>query len=109
MQPIYKPGFSVENKSKILSESNVETVQDMYGAAKNIIVTAIFKSKKSNVMIRKIEKGSKPKKVKIIYTLKPKHFSEDSDISEQSFKNLFKKLADIKSCQICGWDIWGEW
>jgi len=26
--------------------------------------------------------------------LKPKHFSEDADISEESFKNLFKKLAD---------------
>jgi len=27
--------------------------------------------------------------------LKSKHFSEDSDISEESFKNLLKKLADI--------------
>ena len=27
MQPIYKPGFSVENKNKILSESDIKTVQ----------------------------------------------------------------------------------
>jgi len=33
--------------------------------------------------------------VKIIYTLKPKHFSEDSDISDESFKNLLKRLADL--------------
>jgi len=29
MQPIYKPGFSVENKNNILSESDIETVQEM--------------------------------------------------------------------------------
>jgi len=43
----------------------------MYGAAKNVIVTAIFNSNKSKVMIRKIEqidRGSKTKRVKIIYT-----------------------------------------
>ena len=85
MQPIYKSGFSVENKNKILSEFDIKTVQEMYGAAKYVIVMAIFNSKKSKVMIRKIEKDSKTQRVKIIYTLKPKHFSEDSDISEQSF------------------------
>jgi len=62
----------------------------MYGAANNVIVTAIFNSKKSKVMIRKIEQGSKTKKVKIIYTLKPKHLSKDLDISEESFKSLKK-------------------
>jgi len=35
MQPIYKPRFSVKNKNEILSESDVQTVQEMYGAAKN--------------------------------------------------------------------------
>ena len=44
MHPIYKPGFSVENKNKILSESDKQTVQEMYGAAKHVIVTAIFNS-----------------------------------------------------------------
>jgi len=29
MQPIYKPAFSVENKNKILSESDIKTVQEM--------------------------------------------------------------------------------
>jgi len=33
--------------------------------------------------------------VKIIYTLKPKHFSEDFDISDKSFKNLLKRLTDM--------------
>jgi len=77
MQPIYKPGFSVENNNKILSESDIKTVQEMYGAEKNVIVTAIFNAKKTKVVIRKIEKDLKTKRVKFIYTLKPKHFSED--------------------------------
>ena len=42
MQPIYKPGFSVENKNKTLSESDINTVQEIYGAAKNLIVMAIL-------------------------------------------------------------------
>jgi len=41
-------------------------VQEMYGAAKNVIVTAIFNSKQAKVIIKKIEKNSKPKTVKII-------------------------------------------
>ena len=60
---------------------------------------AIFNSKKSRVVIRKIEKDSKTKRVKIIYTLKPKHFSEESDISDESFKDLFEKLADINHAE----------
>jgi len=66
MHPIYKPGFSVENKNKILSESDIKTVQEMYGATKNVIVTAIFNSNKAKVMIGKIEKDTKAKRVKII-------------------------------------------
>jgi len=34
-------------------------------------------------------------KVKITYTLKPKHFSEDSDISNESFQSLLKKLSNM--------------
>ena len=75
MQPIYKPGFG----NKILSESGIKTVQEMYGAARNKIVTAIFNFNKEKVMIRKIDRGSNTKKVKIIYTLKPKHFGKDSE------------------------------
>jgi len=99
MQPIYKPGFSAENKNEILSESDIKTVQEMYGAAKNVIVTAIFNSKQAKVMIKRIAKDSKTKRVKIIYTLKPKHFGEDSDISEESFATLLKKLADINHAE----------
>ena len=94
MRPIYKPGFSVENKNNILSESDIKTVKEMYGAAKHVIVTAIFNSNKAKV-IKKIEKDTKTKRLKIIYTLKSKHFSEDSDISDESFQSLLKKLADM--------------
>jgi len=95
MRIIYKPGFSVENKNKILSKSDKQTVQEMYGAAKHAIVSAIFNSNKAKVRIKKIEKHTKTKRVKIIYTLKPKHFSEDSDISDESFQSLLKKLDDM--------------
>jgi len=67
----------------------------MYGAAKSVIVTAIFNSKQAKVMIRKVEQSSKTKKVKIIYTLKPKHFREESQISDESFQSLLKKLAHM--------------
>jgi len=76
MQPICKPGFSVENKNKILSESDIKTVQEMYGAAKTVIATAIFNRKKAKVLIRKFDKNSKTKRVTIIYTSKPKHFGK---------------------------------
>ena len=92
MQSIYKPRFSVENKNKILSESDSKIVQEMYGTAKHVIVTAIFNSNKAKVMIKNIKKDSKTKRVKIILTLKPKHFSEEN-ISDESFENLLKKLA----------------
>ena len=94
MQPIYNPGFSVENNNNILSESDIKTVREMYGAAKHIIVTAIFNSNKAKVMIKNIKKDSKTKRIKIIYTLKPKHFSEEN-ISVESFENLLKRLADM--------------
>ena len=54
MRIIYKPGFSVENKNKILSKSDKQTVQEMYGAAKHAIVSAIFNSNKAKVRIKKI-------------------------------------------------------
>ena len=94
MQPIYKPGFSVENKNKILSESDIKTVQEMYGMAKHVIVMEILNSNKAKVMIKNIEKGSKTKRVKIIYIQKPKHFGKNSEISEKSFKILLNKVAD---------------
>ena len=98
MQPIYKPGFSVENKNKILSESDKQSVQEMYGAAKHAIVAAIFNSNKAKVMIKNINKDSKTKRIKIIYTLKPKHFSEEN-ISVESFENLLKRLTDMNHAE----------
>jgi len=97
MQPIYKSGFSVEKKNKILSESDIKTVQEMYGAAKHVIVTAIFNSNKAKVMIKNIKKDSKTKRVKIIYTLNPKFFGKGSEYSEESCKILLNKVAD-KNC-----------
>ena len=99
MRPIYKSGFSVENKNKIISESDIKTVQEIYGAAKHVIVTAIFNSNKAKVMIRKIEKDSKTKRVKIIHTLKPKHFGKGLQISEKSFKKFLKRLADMNHAE----------
>jgi len=61
MQPIYKPGFSAENKNNILSESDKQTVQEMYSAAKNVIVTAIFHSNKAKVMIKNLKKTQRQK------------------------------------------------
>jgi len=89
MHPIYKPGFSVGNKNNILSESDIKTVQEMYGAAKHVIVMAIFNSNKAKVMIKNMKKDSKTKRVKIIYTLKPKQLSEQN-ISAESFENILK-------------------
>ena len=94
MKPIYKPGFSVENKNKIHSEFDIKTVQKMYGAGKHVIVTAIFNSNKAKVMIKNMKKDSKAKRVKNIFALKPKHFS-DENISDESFENLLKKLAHM--------------
>jgi len=68
----------------------------MYGAAKHVIVTAIFNSNKAKVMIKNIKKDSKTKRVKIIYTLK--HFSEEN-ISVESFENLLKRLADMNHAE----------
>ena len=91
MHPIYKSGFS----NKALSESDIKTIQEMYGAAKNVIVTAIFNAKQAKVMIRKILQSSKTKRLKIIYTLKPKHFSENLEIFNESFQSLSKQLKKI--------------
>jgi len=59
MRPIYQPGFSVENKNNILSESDIKTVREMYGAAKHVIVTTIFNSNKAKVMIKNIKRRQK--------------------------------------------------
>ena len=45
-----------------------------------------------------MKKDSKTKKVKIIYTLKPKHFSKEN-ISVESFENLLKRLADMNHAE----------
>jgi len=59
-------------------------------------------------MIRKIEKGAKTKRAKIIYILKPKHFSEDSDIADESLKNLLKELADMDHEAFVAENFWDD-
>jgi len=71
----------------------------MHGAAKHLIVTATFNSNKAKVMIKNIKKDSKTKRMKISYTLKPKHFGEDSDISDESFQSLLKKLDGVNHAE----------
>ena len=69
----------------------------MYGAAKHVIVTAIFYSNKAKVMIKNIKKES-DKKVENYLHLKPKHFSEET-ISVESFEHLLKRLADMNHAE----------
>jgi len=95
MHPIYKSGFS----NKKLSESDIKTVQEMYGTERHVIVTAIFNSKQTKALIRKIEQSSKTKRVKIIYILKLKYFSENLEISDESFQSLLKKLVDLNHAE----------
>jgi len=76
----------------------------MYGMANHVIVMAIFNSNKAKVMIKK--KDSKTKRVKIIYTLKPKHFSKGSEISEQSFKILLNKVAGKNYAEFVAENLW---
>ena len=49
-------------------------------------------------MIKNIKKNSKTKRLKIIYTLKPKHFSKEN-VFVESFKNLLKRLADMNHAE----------
>ena len=102
MTPFYIHGFSSENQHEILGESDKKLIQKMYGEGRSVEVRAIYHSKKAKVMLRKIVKNSKPEKVKTVFTLKPKHFSETTEnsdntnsISEQSFKKLLDKLKHI--------------
>ena len=57
-------------------------------APKSVEVRTVFNSEKAKVMIRKIVKISKGENVKIVFTLKPKHFTETSagKISEDAFE-----------------------
>jgi len=62
MAPIYKHGFSTENRNKILLESDKSLIQTMYGKPKSVETGAVFDSKKAKIMVKKIVKNSKPKK-----------------------------------------------
>jgi len=100
MGRIYKHGFSTENRDKILSESGKSLIQTMYGKPKSVETRAVFDLKKAKIMVKKIVKNSKPKKVNIVFTLKPKQFSDDdSEISEDSFVRLLEKLAKMNCAE----------
>jgi len=78
MAPFHKHGFSTENKREILSERDIKLIQQMYGKPETIQVRAVYNSKRAKVMIMKIVKTSKPEKVKVVFTQKPRFFSENS-------------------------------
>jgi len=52
----------------------------------------VYNSKKAKVTIRKIVKNSKPDKVKIVFTLKPKHFTGDTGDKNKNFEIQFLTL-----------------
>ena len=60
MQPIYKSGFS----NKILSDSDIKTIQQMYGIARNVIVTAILTLSKQKLWSEKYYKLNKAQRQK---------------------------------------------
>jgi len=82
MAPIYKHGFSTENKHEILSERDVKLIQQIYGKPKTVDVRAVYNSEKVKVMIRKRFNHSRPDKVKFVFTLKPTFFTKGSETSE---------------------------
>jgi len=98
MTPSCRHGYSVENRFEAVSENDKKLLQEMYGkptegyprgkAPKSVEVRTVFNSEKAKVMIRKIVKISKGENVKIVFTLKPKHFTETSagKISEDAFE-----------------------
>ena len=50
-------------------------------------------------MIRRIVKTSKTEKVKIVFTLKPNHFTGDNENNfEENFEGNFQKLLTEFSC-----------
>ena len=49
------------------------------GKSKTVEVRAVFNSKKAKIMRRKIFKGSKPQKVKVVFTLKRRYFNGNSE------------------------------
>jgi len=76
MTPFYKHGFSIENKYEIPGESDKALIQQMYGKTKRMEARAVFNSKKEKVMERR---PPEPGKVKIVFTLKSKHFAGGSE------------------------------
>jgi len=108
MAPIYKNGFSTQNRDKILSESDKSLIQTLYGKPKSVETRAVFDSKEAKIMVKNIVKNSKPKKVNIVFTLKPKQFSDDdSKISEDSFVRLLEKLAKMSYAEFVAEIFWG--
>ena len=99
MVPCYRHGYSVENRFEAVSENDKKLLQEMYGIPKSVEMRAIYNSKNAEVMLRKIFKGPKPTKVKIVFTLKPKHFTASSGDSEIS--KTTGNSADTISDKIC--------
>jgi len=78
MAPFHEHGYSTENKREILSERDIKLIQQMYDKPETIQVRAVYNSTRAKVMIRKLVKNSKSEKVEVVFTLKPRFFSENS-------------------------------
>jgi len=62
-------------------------------------VRAVFNSKKANVIVRRLT-ARQPGKVKIVFTLKPKHFSGNgAGFLRKTFDKNFQKLL-AKLCNM---------
>jgi len=72
-------------------------IHQMYGKPKRTEVRVVFNSKRAKVMLRR-PTAPQPGEVKIVFTLKPKHFSGNGaggsgDFEENFDQNIQKLLA----------------
>jgi len=49
MSPLYKHGFSTENKNKILSINKKKLIQQTNGTSKSVAVRTVYNSKKMKI------------------------------------------------------------
>jgi len=89
-----KHGFSVENTYEMLGKSDIKLIQEIYGKPKPALAIAVFNSKNAKVMVKETIKNSKPENIKIVFTLKPRHFPDNTNsIPEESFQRFLTRIA----------------
>ena len=89
-----KHGFSVENTHEMLGKIDIKLIQEIYGKPKPALAIAVFNSKNAKVMVKETIKNSKPENIKIVFTLKPRHFPDNTNsIPEESFQRFLTRIA----------------